>query len=132
MTLTKLEQWEKKLHKILDEVDDLLEDQFGNKYRLHPVRMERGETSNKSMDGLFNVTANFSLGLGSELGRGYVLKIKIVSLEKISEEIQNMVEEISMQKISEKLPVEFPGRELSIQKDNNLIKIYGDLSLDKV
>lgn len=132
MTLTKLEKWEEKLRKILDELDDLLEDQFGNKYRLHPVRPQRGETSNKSMDGLFDITASFTLGLGSELGRGYVLKIKMVTLEKVTEEVQNLVEEISMKKIKEKLPVIFPDRKLDIKHDGHIIKIYGDLNLDKV
>ncbi len=128
----RLEKWEKKLRNILDHIDDTLEDKFGNKYSLHPVRPERGETSSKSMDGLFDVTANFTLGLGSELGRGYVLKVKMVTLEKVSEEIQEKVDEIAMKKLKEMLPQEFPDRELNVERDGNVIKIYGDLNLDKV
>ena len=130
MTLTRLEKWEKKLDGILDELDDLLEDKFGNKYKLHPVRPARGETSNSSMDGLFDLSASFSLGLGSELGRGYVLKIKIVTLEEVSEEIQQMVETIALKEISRKLPIVFPDRKLDISYDGHIIKIFGDLNLD--
>ena len=132
MTLTKLEKWEEKLDSILDEIDDILEDQFGNKYKLHPVRPKRGETSNKSMDGLFDITASFTLGIGSELGRGYVLKIKIVTLEDISDEVQKMVEKIAMNKISERLPQVFSDRKLDIQYDGDVLKIYGDLNLDRI
>jgi hypothetical protein len=132
MTLTKLEKWEKKLDGILDDLDDYLEDKFGNKYRLHPVRPKRGKTANKSMDGLFDITANFTLGLGSEHGKGYVLKIKIVTLEKVSDEIQEKVEKIAMKKISEKLPKVFPDRKLDIRFDGHVMKIFGDLNLDKV
>ena len=132
MTLTNLEKWEKKLQNILDELDDILEDRFGNRYRLHPARPKRGATSNKSMDGLFNITANFTLGIGSESGRGYVLKIKIVTLEEVSAEIKNLVEDIALKKISSKLPEVFPHRKLDIKKDGAVIKIFGDLNLDKV
>lgn len=38
MVLTKLEKWEAKLDDILDELDDILEDEYGNQYRIHPVR----------------------------------------------------------------------------------------------
>ena len=132
MTLTKLEQWEEKLDNILDELDDILEDQFGNKYRLHPNRPIRDETSNKSMDGLFDITASFSLGIGSELGRGYVLKIKMVTLEKVSDEVLTMVDDIALKKIAAKLPVEFPDRKLDIKRDGHVIKVFGDLNLDKI
>jgi len=129
---TRVEKWEKKLRNILDDIDDILEDKFGNKYRLHPVRPKRGETSNKSMDGLFDVSANFTLGLGSEHGRGYVLKIKMVTLEDISEEIQEKVDQIAMEKLKSKLPEEFPDRELDVERDGNVIKVFGDLNLDNV
>ncbi|NPE30393.1 hypothetical protein HNV12_21045 [Methanococcoides sp. SA1] len=132
MTKTRLEKWEEKLDNVLDELDDILEDQFGNKYRLHPNRPKRNETANKSMDGLFNITASFTLGIGSELGRGYVLKIKMVTLENVSDEVQDLVDEISMKKIAEKLPVIFPNRKLEIKRDGHVIKIYGDLNLDKI
>jgi len=132
MTKTRLEKWEEKLDNVLDELDDILEDQFGNKYRLHPNRPKRNETANKSMDGLFNITASFTLGIGSELGRGYVLKIKMVTLENVSEEVQDLVDEISMKKIADKLPVIFPNRKLEIKRDGHVIKIYGDLNLDKI
>ncbi len=132
MTLTNLEKWEAKLKIIFDELDDILEDNFGNKYQLHPARSNRGTTSNKSQDGLFDVTANFSLGLGSNYGRGYILKIKMVTLQTIPTEIHKEINNIAMKKISEKLPELFPDRNLKIIKDRNLIKILGDLNLDKV
>lgn len=84
------------------------------------------------MDGLFDITASFTLGLGSELGKGYVLKIKIATLENVSENIQKQVEQIAMDKISERLPQVFPNRKLEIDYDGNVLKIYGDLNLDSI
>ncbi len=132
MTLTNLEKWEAKLKIIFDELDDILEDNFGNMYRLHPARSNRGTTSNKSQDGLFDVTANFSLGLGSDYGRGYILKIKMVTLQTIPPEVLTKINNIAMKKISKELPKLFPDRDLKIKKDRNLIKIFGDLNLDRI
>ena len=66
----KMMEWDKKLKAIFDRIDDKLEDRYGELFPLHPTRAERGTTSNKESDGLFNVGASFTAGYGSKLGRG--------------------------------------------------------------
>jgi len=126
-----LHAWENKLKSILDDLDEELEDQFGHKYRLHPARPRRGRTSSKSQDGLFDISANFTLGLGSEHGRGYVIDIRMVTLERIPDEIEDQIEELAMQHIRKKLRKVFPGKQLSVNRDGHIIKLHGDLSLGK-
>lgn len=124
--------WEKNLKKLVDDLDDFLEDKYGKQYKLHPVRRKRGITSNKAQDGLFNIVANFSLGIGSEFGRGYVVDIHLSTLENIPEEKIKEIEKEAFQRLKKKLPIFFPGKELSLDMDRNLIKIHGDLSLGEV
>ena len=126
-----LREWEKSLKKILDDLDDILEDHYGQRYYLHPARPKRGVTANKAHDGLFNITAQFSLGLGSAHGKGYVIDIRLSTLEKVPDEIMNQIENLALRKIGEKLPEYFPGKDLSIIRDGNLLKLHGDLSLGK-
>ena len=132
MTLTKLEKWEQKLEEMLDEIDDILEDRYGNRYRLHPVRAARGTTSSKSQDGLINITANFSLGIGSEKGRGYIIKIRLSTLEQVNKQVYLQIEKIVIAEIRVRMKKFFPYRELKIVKDGNVVKIFGDLSLDSI
>ena len=132
MQHTSLEIWEKKLKSILDELDDYLEDRYSKKYCLHPARPGRGKTSNKSQDGLFDVVASFSLGAGSQYGRGYVVDVDMATLEHIPEEIKKEIESITLKSLQENLPEYFPGKNLKVNKDGNVIKIHGDLSLGKL
>ena len=127
-----LSAWEDTLKKVLDHLDDTLEDQFGNHYKLHPARPERGRTSNKSHDGLFDITANFTLGLGSERGKGYVIDIHLSTLEKIPGDIWNQIEDLAVQKLRNTLKEHFPDKSLHVDRDGKIIKIYGDLSLGRV
>ena len=117
---------------MLDDLDDILEDHFGHRYYLHPARPKRGATANKSHDGLFNITAQFSLGIGSEHGKGYVIDIRLSTLEKVPDEITNQIEDLALKKIEEKLPEYFPGKDLSITRDGDLLKLHGDLRLGKI
>lgn len=125
-------EWDRKLKKLFDEVDDYLEDLYGNKYPLHPNRMKRGDTSNKEMDGLINIGASFSAGYGSEFGRGYVIDIHLSTLVRVDDETTNSIEENAITKIKTLLPKYFPGRELDIKKDGSIYKICGDLSLGEL
>ena len=129
MSHPSLENWEIQLKKVIDDLDDFLEDKFGRKYRLHPARATRGETASKAHDGLFDITAPFSLGVGSEHGKGYVVDIHMVTLEHIPEEVRNEIEAITLRELRKSLPKYFPGKNLKVDKDGNVIKIYGDLSL---
>ncbi|MFP4508681.1 MAG: hypothetical protein ACLFNQ_00980 [Spirochaetaceae bacterium] len=118
-----------RLKRIFDEVDDYLEDRYGEMYDLHPARPSRGETDNKEHSGLFNVGASFTAGYGSEHGRGYVLSIEIATLEDVPDDIEDQIDEEAVEKIRELLPREFPDRELSVTRDGRVFKIHGDLSL---
>lgn len=128
----RLEVWEKKLKEVLDALDDLLEGKYGNQFRLHPARPEQGKTSNKAHDGLFDIVASFSMGTGSKHGKGYVVDVHMATLDHVPLHVQKEIEDISLQVLQKELPVYFPGKNLQINKDGHVIKIYGDLSLGKL
>ena len=128
----KLEFWEKHLVKLINELDDFLEEKYKGEFKLHPARRKRGKTVSKAQDGLFNIAANFSLGIGSKFGRGYVVDVHLATLEKVPSEIQKKIIEDALLKINDLLPKYFPGKKLNVDRDGKVIKIYGDLSLGKV
>jgi len=117
------------LKSLFDEVDDHIEDLYGDKYPLHPMRPKRGETSNPEADGLFNIGANFTPGFTSELGRGYIIDVSIVTLEKVDDNVRREIYEAAKDKVVELLPVYFPERELTVRRDGNHFKIQGDFNL---
>ena len=118
-----------RLKMLFDEVDCYIEDLYGDRYPLHPVRPARGETSNPEADGLFNIGANFTPGFISELGRGYIIDVSIITLEKVCEDERREIYEAATEKVKELLPIHFPERELSVKRDGNHFKIQGDFSL---
>lgn len=125
----KLVVWERTLKSMFDEIDDYLEDKYGNLYPLHPNRAVRGDTSNKESDGLFNVGAAFSAGYGSKHGRGYVIEVHMSTLSEIPQEIKKIIEKETAEMVRVKMQTFFPDRELNVEKDGNVYKIFGDLSL---
>lgn len=125
----KLLEWEGKLKQVFDEIDDYLEDTYGDRYTLHPSRPVRGKTANKESDGLFNIGASFSPGYGSEYGRGYVVDIDMVTLDKVPDEVEMQIEEEVLDILKKELPKYFPGTNMYIHKDGSVIKIHGDLRL---
>lgn len=127
-----LDIWEKKLKQVLDTIDEYLEDRYGKDYDLHPARPPRGRTSNKAHDGLFDIVAAFSLGAGSTYGKGYVVDVDMATLDHVPAEIQRDIEKIVLKRLRETLPKSFPGTNLKVDKDGNVIKIHGDLSLGKL
>jgi hypothetical protein len=120
---------EDQLHKMCIALDNHLEDKFGTMFPLHPNRMKRGKTANANYDGLFSTGAQFTLGYGSQLGRGYLLDIDISTLTWIKKEDVRVIEEEAILFIKEALPTYLPNRNLEIKRDMNLIKIVGDFSL---
>jgi hypothetical protein len=122
-------EFDERLKKLFDEVDDYIEDRYGERYVLHPVRPVRGETSNPEADSLFNIGANFTPGYGSELGRGYIIDISMSTLEKVDEGVRREIYEAAAEKVKELLPLHFPERELTVRRDKNHFKIQGDFSL---
>lgn len=123
------EAWESTLKKAMDELDDFLEDKFGGKLRLHPARAERGKTANKAHDGLFDIVASFSMGSGSELGRGYVVDVDMATLQDIPPDLKKEIEDTAIEKLQDLLPKYFPGKDLKVERDGKMIKLHGDLSL---
>jgi len=122
-------EFDDRLKKLFDEVDAYIEDLYGDKYFLHPVRPARGETSNPEADGLFDIGANFTPGFGSELGRGYLIDVTIATLEKVDEDVRLEIFEAAAKKVKELLPVHFPERKLTVRREKNHFKIQGDFSL---
>ncbi|MCK5736643.1 MAG: hypothetical protein KAH21_09200, partial [Spirochaetaceae bacterium] len=98
----------------------------------HPNRARRGKTSNKEMDGLFNIGADFTPGYGSSLGRGYVVTIRISTLDHIPVDIREKIKFDVELMVRERLPAVFPGRMLQVERDGNLLKIIGDFNLGSV
>lgn len=54
----KLAAWERRLHSILQQVDALLEDEYGQDWPLHPARPPRGATASGQYDGLFRLSTS--------------------------------------------------------------------------
>ncbi len=129
MSHPQVSEFNKRLKHVFDRVDDYLEEKYGGEYPLHPSRPHRGVTSNKAQDGLFNVGASFTAGYGSEIGRGYVVDVDMVTLAHIPSDVRRRIEEDAIARVEEYLQEEFPDRELHVSKDRNTFKIHGDLSL---
>ena len=125
-----LEKWEDKLRKIFYQIDDILEDKYGGLYPLKPGRKPRGVAPTNDADGLFDLGVNFSGGFGSQLGPGYVFRVGIATLEHIPPTVRAEIESFTIELIREKLKEAFPENELSVSRDGNIFKIYGDLSLN--
>lgn len=125
----KLVEFERTLKSMFDEIDDYLEDRYGNLYPLHPNRTKRGGTSNKESDGLFNVGCAFSAGYGSQYGRGYVIDVHMSTLSDIPEEVKMIIERETVELVGVKLKTFFPNRNLKVEKDGNIYKIFGNLTL---
>ncbi len=124
--------WEERLKAVFDEIDHELEDRYGSRYSLHPARAARGDTANPEDDGLFRLGASFSAGFGSRHGRGYVVEMRMVTLDHVPRAFgERLLEEVAAA-LREKLPRAFPGRDLHVDRDGHVYKIHGDLSLGRV
>ncbi len=113
------------------ELDEELETAYEGRFSLHPARPKRGTTAHPAHDGLFGILASFTLGLGSEKGKGYVVDIKMKTLDPVPQETVDAVEDAALQFIRRRLRRAFPDADLQVEKDGPVIKIYGDLSLGK-
>jgi len=122
-------KFDETMKKMLDEVDNFIEDNFGSLYPLHPARPERNTTANPLSDGLFGVRADFTPGFGSELGRGYILNVEMKTLSNIPDDVKSCIYSAAKTKVEELLPLYFPGRKLEVKRDGSYLKIVGDFSL---
>lgn len=125
----KQEELENNLSLLCQNLDDYLEDEYGSRYRIHPNRLKRGLGSNPRFDGLFSTAMAFTLGYGSNTGRGYVVEVDIRTLDRVSPEERQEINDAAFSYIQSNLKEVFPDRNLSIVKDGNLMKIVGDFSL---
>ncbi|MFH0907811.1 MAG: hypothetical protein V1929_03490 [bacterium] len=125
----RVEEFEDKLKAVFDRIDDRLEEKYGSKYPLHPARARRGTTSDPEQDGLFNLGAAFSAGYGSEIGRSYVVDVRMVTLNRIPREVREKIEDEVVDMLREELPEAFPDRTLHVARDGHGYRIYGDLSI---
>ena len=126
----KAKEWERRLKTVFDEIDVELEAAHGDRFELHPARPEHGATSSREMDGLFNVGASYSAGFGSKFGPGYVVDIRLSTLQRIPEELKLELRDTVQALLVEKLPAAFPGKQLHVDKERSHLRIHGDLSLD--
>ncbi|MCK5197725.1 MAG: hypothetical protein KAR21_05205 [Spirochaetales bacterium] len=125
-----MEEWEQTLKKIFDTIDDHLEDKYGYLYPLHPARPQRGRTSNKSSDGLFNIGAAFSAGYGSSYGRGWVVDVTMVTLSRVPGKIKQQIYLNVTEELKRLLLEYYPDRDIKVKLDGNVFKIFGELGLE--
>ena len=128
----KQEILEEKMAQLCQALDNHLEDIYGDHYRLHPNRLRRGKGSNPSFDGLFSTSLAFTLGYGSEYGRGYVVNVEIRTLDKVSQYDSTKIQAEAFSFISQNLKKFIPDQGLKIVQDGNLMKVIGDFSLGDV
>ena len=129
-TKTKLERWETRLKKIFDEIDTEFEAEgIYRDFRRHPNRPPAFATSNREDDGLFDLGAAFTVGIGSRHGPGYVVQARIATLDPIPAAVQEKFKAEVARRLQEKLPKAFPGVALHVDRDGPVYKIHGDLSL---
>jgi hypothetical protein len=133
----KLVSFTQTLEALFGEVDEELEERWAGSFSLHPNRPARGATANPGMDGLFEVAPDFTAGIGSGRGRGYLVSLRVATLEQVpSSRLEAFMEEAAAL-IREKLPEFFPGRSLEVVRDRGVcgrerFKIIGDFSLGAV
>ena len=130
---SKLERWEHRLKQIFDEIDTEFEAEgIYRKFPRHPNRPPAFATANREDDGLFDLGAAFTVGLGSAHGPGYVVQARIATLDQVPPETQEHFEADVVRRLKQKLPAAFPGVALHVDRDGSVYKIHGDLSLGRL
>jgi hypothetical protein len=120
---------ESKMRVLCDDLDHFLEDTYGEHYPLHPNRPKRGQAASVAYDGLFSTGTQFTLGYGSDHGRGYLVTIEIRTLAKVDADHKKEIEEAAMNYLKSIIPRYFPERDIRLKKDGKLYKLVGDFSL---
>lgn len=131
MGRTRVERWEARLKTVFDEIDAELEamPHIHGTFRRHPNRPPARTTANPEDDGLFDIGAAFTVGIGSTHGPGYVLSARIATLDPVTPDQQQRLDEYVVRRLREKLPTAFPHSTLTVSRDGHIFKIHGDLSL---
>lgn len=128
----KLREFEDRMARLFVEVDHRLEDAWGDRFAVHPNRPHRGATADPGMDGLFEIAPDFTAGIGSERGRGYLISLRVATLERVPPEKYEAFLEEAASFVRTLLPKYFPGRDLRVVRDGRGFKIIGDFSLGAV
>ena len=68
-------------------------------------------------------------GFGSRLGRGYLVEIVLATEEAVPRPKRDEIELFVRDLLLEFLPVYFPDRKLTVERDGSMYKIRGDLGL---
>jgi hypothetical protein len=126
----KATEWEKTLKGVFDEIDTELEQDYRDRFDLHPARPPHEATSSREMDGLFNIGASYSAGFGSRFGPGYVVDIRLATLQRVPHALKQELRDKVQALLAAKLPGAFPGKELHVDQELRHLRIHGDLSLD--
>lgn len=117
------------MRRLCDDLDHYLEDTFGDRYPLHPNRPARGKAASVAYDGLFSTGTQFTLGYGSDHGRGYLVSVEIRTLSKVHEEDRKEIETSAVTYLRSIIPAYFPNRNIEVKRDGNVYKLVGDFSL---
>ncbi|MDR1325425.1 MAG: hypothetical protein LBK00_05250 [Treponema sp.] len=128
----KLLEFSARLEALFNEVDEIMEDRWVGSFSMHPNRPKRGTTSNPEMDGLFELAPDFTVGLGSQKGRGYLVSCRVATLDRVPLERLEVFMTEAAALISKLLPTHFPERHLEVSRDGKRYKITGDFSLGDV
>jgi len=110
-------------------IDEHLEDMFGQRLALHPSRMPRGSGSNPINDGLFSATIIFSMGYGTQYGRGYIVNIGVSTLDYVDPELKDQIMNEAFHFVSAHCTDYLPDRSIKVVRDQGMIKLIGDFSL---
>lgn len=121
--------WEKKLNELFNRVDTVLEERHGQRFPRRANRPPHGSPAAPAYDGLFNIGASYTRGIGSQQGPGYILELRIATTRFVPSDVFRALEDEAAELVQNELPTVFPGRALQITRDGTPYKIYGDLSL---
>lgn len=130
MSMSALEQWELKLRQALDQVDLELERRYGEMLRRHPARPPSGSTASPKFDGLFSLTASFSMGYTTGNVPGYIIELRIMAASPVAPATRELILVDAAVLLPEAIAHAFPGRTLSLERRQDRFFLSGDLSLD--
>ncbi|MDR2133740.1 MAG: hypothetical protein LBP27_01435, partial [Treponema sp.] len=71
-------------------------------------------------------------GIGSDRGRGYIVSLRVATLDRVSPEQLEFLMEEAAALIRKKLPRYFQDRDLQVVRDGKRFKIIGDFSLGEI
>ena len=116
------------LRRLCDDLDHYLEDTYGDRYPLHPNRPARGTAASVAYDGLFSTGTQFTLGYGSDHGRGYLVSVEIRTLSTVRQEDRERLKDLHRISAIDH-PHLFSRSGIEAETDGNVYKLVGDFSL---